>query len=509
MTYPIARLIDAPDPSATVRYDFNDKGTPTDPALAPRGVLADSFTLGAPSLDSPFDAVSPLYGPRTLGFTHTVKGLQVDADTAVAVLSRELLRPSGWFVFQRTAFSRPSYWRLYATGPDALGYDQVYVETATGDPVSLPSTWRIPVSLTAENFGYGERIFLGPYTVTQTPDGDNPMRVELPTIHGDAPTALRVEVKAATTNARTSRFLLAAVSGDSVSDLLLDVGTADDWTAGTDTSAPVTDSDYAGGSYRTVTISTGGLDAGEYEPRISGTVDDIVPGRYKVLCRCELDPVDSSTPQRYALAFGQDANGEIRWGQTVYQETSTLNGSIDNVAYPFQGWVDLGEFTFPLGVTLPDDLIPATVSADVAVRLGTVSGVGEARLDALKFIPVDGPTIVRTTLLSTEFEPEVTDHSYPVLPLSETASCTWDGDAANRSGLVWMQEQPLGDLLPSAVVPQGGFPMVDPAAGENVLVAFATGRGRTDDDDAGTAVATEWTVTPSYQPRLLHLDGRP
>lgn len=504
MTYPLARVVDAPDPSATVRYDFSDED-----AVAPRRVTPEGFTLGVPTLQGDPDSVGFLYGWRKPFVPHRIKGEKRDALEALAVLSREILRYSNWLLVQLDAVTRPIWLRVYPTEPGELSFDRVSVDAATGDPGSLPDAWLIGVPFTADAFAYGERITLGPYTVTQTPDGDNPMRVELPTIHGDAPTALRVEVKAATTNARTSRFLLAAVSGDSVSDLLIDVGTGDDWTAGTDTSAPVTDSDYAGGSYRTVTISTGGLDAGEYEPRISGTVDDIVPGRYKVLHRCELDPVDSSTPQRYALAFGQDANGEIRWGQTVYQETSTLNGSSNTVTYPFQGWVDLGEFTFPLGVTLPGDLIPATVSADVAVRLGTVSGVGEARLDALKFIPVDGPTIVRTTLLSTEFEPEVTDQSYPVLPLSETASCTWDGDAANRSGLVWMQEQPSGDLLPSAVVPQGGFPMVDPAASENVLVAFATGRGRTDDDDAGTAVATEWTVTPSYQPRLLHLDGRP
>lgn len=507
MSYPLGRLVSAPDPSATVRYDFSDHD-----AVAPRAIHADGFTLGAPSLESGPTAISPLYGYRSLAFRHEIGGEKADALAALAVLSRELLRPESWMLVQVDAFTRPTWWRVLASGPEALSFDRVGVDPKTGDPVpGRQDWWEIGVSLTTDPFGYGERIVLDTYTVGQNLASTYPMRVLLPTIRGDAPAALRVDVQAATDNAHTSRYLIGAVSGESVTDLLVDVGIDDDWLAGTGVTGPTADATYVGGSYQTVTITDGiGPDLGSdyYATRVSGSVT-LTPGRYKVLVRCEADPVDSTTPQRYLFGFGQTVNGEVRWGDSVQQETPTTVGDPPSVAASFQGWVDLGDHTFPLGVSLPPDVTPGSVSAAVSLRIGTFSGVGVVRLDAFKFIPLDGLDVSWATLLTTRFEAEVTDVTHPTEPLSATASCTWDGDAADGSGLVWMTERPSGDLLASGVDLQGGFPVVDPAASENVLIAFATNRGRSDDADAGTSVDTEWDVAVSYQPRLLHLDGRP
>lgn len=481
MTFPLVRLVDAPDPSATVRYDFSDAG-----ALAPRRVRADSFTLGAPSLDSAVDAVSPLYGPRSLGFDHQIEGLEADADAALAVISRELLRPSNWLLIQRTAFSRPTWWRLYATGPGALSWDRVYVDTSSGDPGSLPSTWVLPVTLTAENFGYGERITLGPYTVTQNITATHPMRVTLPTIHGDAPTALRVALtNGAVASFEGSEILLGCTSG--TADLAVetfDIGTGDGLSTVTGTSGPNPDAAYMGGEYRTVTVAPDdGGSGSSIAKRLSGFTLPLW-GRYKVQVRCEADTAADLTTYLFRLGTSGPL---IPWevGQDGFGATTA------------QGWVDLGEATFPAGLDVPPDVVATPHDAPFELWVGTGGNVaGEVRLDAIQFIPIGGRAVESASLALTKF----------VADFAPDHSAVWDGDTET----VWLVSD-LGEFVDAHAEVSGGFAVANPASDQNVLVVVGTRMNglAADSTDYLTGTGAISTVTPSYHPRLLHLDGRP
>ena len=503
-------LVDAPHPDARVRLDLNGG----DETGGGPYVEADGFTLGFPIVDGEPTAVGASYGTRSASFTLRIAGEKSEALSVQATLWRELARPAAWLLFQLDRFTKPVWMRVYRAASDApLSLDEVRVDPRSGGPGSLPDSWSIPLTLTAEALLYGQRVALDPVTMGNDLSGDYPMRWALPALKGDAPTGLRVTVAptGAGDEGHTAGFLLGVVSSDvAVTDLLIDVGVGDGWTAGSGTSAPVTDADYLGGSYRTVTITTGGdlsLGSAEFATRITGTIEGLRPGRYKVWHRCELDPIDPDDPQRYAFSFGQYANGLVQWGPVVYQATGSLAPDAVppiGTSAPFQGWVDLGEHTFPLGVDLPVDLPEATdeLSVDVALSVGTVGGVGTARLDAFKLVPVDGPVIRNATAMVSQFEAETEGVVAPSPALSGDYSCTWD---ASVSGLAWMAD--ATSPVAGAPILRGGFPVADPGAAQNVLVAFPTSRGRSEEDDTGTAAAAEWVATVSYHPRHLHLPG--
>lgn len=482
MTYPLARLVDAPDPSATVRYDFNDRD-----AAAPRSVQRDSFTLGAPSLQTAVDAVSPLYGDRALGFTHFVKGAKSDALSAIAVISRELLRPSNWMLVQLDAVTRPTWWRLRATGPEALSLARVYVETATGDPGSLPDTWELPISLTAENFGYGERITLGPYTVVQNSIGTHPLKVELPTIKGDAPAKLRVSVTPTTGAAwRDAEWLIGCSSGSAdMVDPVVNIGDSDGFTPSSGGAVSTGDADFLGGDYRTMTLTT-------VQKSLSTTTLPVTTrGRYKMLLRGQFDdpslgPTDDDTTIIFKVQ-----NGDL------FGQTTTLAIGFD----AYEGWVDLGEVTFPSGVRLPDDLGNTISARTLYLFMSTAASTVTAKLDALKFIPIGGPTVDAATLLRPKGR---RDGNLLIDTFGAGVTATYDGD----DQLAWFSDGTgVLDITPTL---SGGFPTADPAAERNLLTAIAISRGYF--DPGGPYITTAGAtadLTAWYHPRLLYFDGRP
>ncbi len=253
MSFPLVRFVEGPDPAAAVRFDLNTKAATT------KKVLGDGFTLGVPTLEGDPHAPGVVYGDRQPMFSHIVSGTKADALAALSSLSRELLRPTNWVLFQLDAFTAPIWLRTYRSQFGALSLDQVYVETETGDSVALPDTWRIPVPLLADAFAYGERVTLPAVKVVQSATGDRAMRWVLPEIEGDAPTPLRVQIAPPSGYPAYYRpeYLIGCTAGDSaMSDPVVGIGTADGHTGANGIGAGVSDANYFGGSYREVDFAT-------------------------------------------------------------------------------------------------------------------------------------------------------------------------------------------------------------------------------------------------------------
>src|SRR5690606_10609402 len=94
--YPLVQFVDAPDPSATVRFDFNARGTWADDEVRPNH---DGFSIGVPQLIGEPDSVAVEYDLRTLSFSLMVAGSRLVALRAQRDLAREILRPSNWLMF--------------------------------------------------------------------------------------------------------------------------------------------------------------------------------------------------------------------------------------------------------------------------------------------------------------------------------------------------------------------------------------------------------------------------
>lgn len=489
MTYPKVRFVSAPDPDATVLFDCNADMEP-----APRSVLADGFSLGAPTLQGDPRAMGVVYGDRELSFTLRVEGSKGDALACLSALARQLLRASSWVEFTLAAGQAPVWFRTYRSQPQALSLAEVYVDTKDGGVARLPDRWDIPVTLAAEGLGYGERVLLGPYTIAQAPTGSHPLGVTLPTLRGDAPTGLRVQITpdATLTSGNDCEWTVACISGETtMSDPVVDIGTDDGFTAGTGTDTGVADPDFFGGSYRTVTIGAGS----GFVTRLSGSLPITRPGRYKVLVRCEAEnyPVES---RRYLFRLERPVGGYTIAGATATVDIDA--GTPVPAGFEgFQGWVDLGDFALPAGHTVPDDVAVTSPGCEFELKIGTDDdSAGEVRIDAFKLIPIQGPDVGDATY--------VTVLAAGSHALNGGKVCTLDSD----SDLVWTTDT-SGVLYERSPSLAGGYPVADPAAEQNLLLVFASSRGNYIGSGPWiTALDAEATLTVSYHPRLLHLgDG--
>lgn len=481
MTYPIARLVDAPSSSATVRYDFNDRS-----AAAPRRVQADSFTLGSPSLNSPTGAVSPVYGDRTLSFIHEVSGSGSDADAAVTAISRELLRSENWFMFQRSSASRPTFWRLYPTGPNAISFDRQYVNTTTGGAASLPSVWELPITLTAENLGYGALVTVGPYTITQASSGTNPLQVALPSIAGDGPTRLRVTVVPGNPGNAVSeaKWLVGCVAGTSA--LTSPVSTTITNVLGSGSTGPHSDSTYYNNAYFTASIGAG---SPNLDPRFLVFLPSVPVGRYKLLLRATFT---TTTDQTILFQGEQFTNASSAVTVPLPITTVKTNGVETGRAL----WVDLGEMSTPVGVAPPSDGGASPQPPVIQLSIGTTDGAtASVNVDAVKMIPIQGETVDSASLMTATFG--YAGLSYP-------SAGVFDGDLEQ---FWWYSSSRYTEMPPTLL---GGFPVADPLAETNLLVVMAIdpGIGALSGNNITKKGATE-SVTASYHPRVLHFDGRP
>jgi hypothetical protein len=473
MTWPLVKFVDAPEVGANVRYDFNNAL-----AAATRSVQSD-FTLGSPTLDGEPDAIGVAYGYRQPLFTQLVKGEKSDALQALSLLSRELLRPTNWLMFQLDAVSGPIWLKVYRSQFAALSLERVYVDLPSGDTAPLSDTWAIPVPLVADAFAYGQRVTLDPVMVTQSPDGDNPMRIELPAIKGDAPTPLRVQItpEAGLDASLDNEWMIGCIAGSAdAEDPVVSIGTGDGFTPSSGGAVTTGDAQFFGGDYRTFFTTT-------TVKSLTGYLPVTTRGRYKILVRGEFT---ENTIFGLFISLG-------------YAENIKVVG--DQGFSNYHGWVDLGEVTLPPGVNLPDDQ-PITIEPQfffLTMRDSVLSGT--VKLDALKVIPVGGPTVDQATILKAK-GPDNSTLAVDVLEGGTTN--TFDGDSES----FWGSTVALG-VIGTAPKLTGGFPVADPASEQNLLLVMAMHRGTiVGSAPYITTPDTEAEVTVSYHPRLLHLgDG--
>lgn len=483
--WPLVQFVDAPDPDAAVRYDFN-----AGDADAPRRV-GDDFTLGVPTLDGDPDAVGQSWGVRSPSFTQRIKGPKAAALEALGALSRELLRPTNWVHFKLDQLT-PSVWlRTYRTGGQPLSLARVYVKTDDGDTVALPDTWEIVVPLVADAFGYGARVTLDPVTVTQSMTGTNPMQTQLPSIKGDAPTVLRVALTPQSDAVAMygSTWLVGCVAGDDPAVTFVDIGTGDGVEDTTNTSDPITDTAYLGGSYRETSLPG----SNSLATRIVGTLPALPTGQYKALLRSGFNTPNAGVLYRLL----RDPNDFGHAATLVAGDTPATQARVF--------WADLGQSSFPFGV---DPMLPVTADMGPAyyeLEIGTVDGSAlDVDLDAFAFIPVSGPGITSSTMMT------MRTRSEPPL-ITKPLGGGVEGVLEDRIEGYWSRDTATDLVLPGTPILTGGFPTADPAAANNLLVVIALDNGWTTAEEAPPWISSkdaECTVVVSYHPRLLHIgDG--
>jgi hypothetical protein len=483
-SWPLVQFVDGPSPDANVRYDFNDAS-----AAAGRTVGRE-FTLGVPTLEGEPDAVGQSWGFRSPSFPQMITGPKAAALESLGALSRELLRPTNWVHFKLNRFT-PSVWlKTYRTGGQPLSLDNVYVDTDEGDEVLAPDQWQIPVPLVADAFGYGERVTLDPVTITQAIDGTNPMQVLLPTITGDAPAALRISLtpQTGTTALYGSTWLVACIAGDDPAITFVDLGTGDVVEATYQTSDPIADSDYLGGSYRRTSLPADNVLA----TRIQGTLPPLPAGQYKALLRSGFTTTNPGLIYRLL----RDPND---FGHPATVIDGTVAPASDRLL-----WVDLQQSSFPFNVDLGLDLVGDMGGSYFELEIGAVDGTAvNVDLDCLAFIPLSGPGITSATtmIMRAPTEPPLT-----MSPLGGGIEGILDGNAEGY----WSRNTGTNVILSGTPTMSGGFPTADPAAAKNLLVLAAMDNGWSTAEESPPWISSKGatcSVQVSYQPRYLHLVG--
>lgn len=467
MSYPQVRLVDTPSSSATVLFDFND-----DTTAAKRFVLDDGFSLGVPELVGDVDAVDPLYGPRTVSFTLRITGTKANALAAQSALARRLLAGRGWLQVRLHSTSDLLFFRTYRAQPGDLSFERV-MSTAT----TSVDDWDLEVNLPCEPMAYGERVTHSVATVTNNPlSGANPARLTLPAILGDAPAPLRLSITPSTT-ASSPRVMAAIHSGlTSKTPYSLPVGSGDGMTVGADTGADVASSSYIGGSYRPISFATNAA----LVTRL--TFSGVTPGagRWKILAR-----VAAVTPfagnMRATVSGNMVGSKQLNMGPTV--DVPLGGGST------YATWVDLGDFSVPLGAP-PNVLdLPSTSlgSHTLEIAASRTSASGTLNIDQIIYVPV----AVHGSLKS-----NVVLSSLPSYSWDTFTALTVDGDAE----AVWMADPSTGALtsvLPYPPSVEGVFPAAVPGA-VNVLALLLSV-----DTTGGDSITRTTSVVVSYHPRWL------
>lgn len=466
MTFPLAQFVDGPSATAALRYDF----TMQTASLRTLVVGGDGLDLGAPPFDGEPGGVGGRYGYRAMRFTQRVIGSKTDALARMNTLARELLRSDNWLRVQLDPTRTPVYFKTYRTEPGALSLE--HIETA--------GAWDITVPLVADPFAYGPRVTLANVTIFQNPSGTNPMRYVLPAIKGDAPTGLRFNLAPANNAGFGSQWLVGCIAGAaSMEDTVVTIGTGDIFSINVD-AAPITTGDAAffNSDYRTLTLP--GTDPFKL---VASTFPVTARGRYKLMLRCEL--TGNATYKIWAVQ---------RLGATSTQFATPVVASGET----FRGWLDLGEFSFPLGSNVSDDQ-GATFSGPnfLYFYATTIAGTGTAKVDAFKLVPVDGPTVSSATLL--KFRTLFTG------VFNTARNLTLDGDDETY----WAKVNATGDAYPLLLEQAGAYPVADPASAQNLLVIMVLDRGTTPGASPHVSdTGAQTTLGVSYYPRYLHVgDG--
>lgn len=477
--YPLVKLMAQADPAATVLFDFNadDGGNPRQRCA----VEGDDFTIGSPSLQGEYDSIFPQYGPREVGFTARFTGSKAYALGKISAASQWLLRDRSWLMVQLNALMKPVWFKLYRPTPGDLSFGHVSQTDAR-------DVWQWKVTLPAEPFAYGQRITLSTISVVNNPvTGTNKAFYQLPTIQGDAPTALQVKVlPTANWIGSDYRMLLATAAlapGTTYSAPV--VWEANALTSGTDTGTTTSNAAYFGAGYKSCSFATVGTAA----VRLSGAVPVTpLPGRYSAYLRMGRSDTNSTFRVRLGQNFGLT---QVQYGDYVDFNRTT------SPAAGFMSYVPLGDFTWPLGADLRAD-VGGVSTPGISLEMSRLSGSGAAQVNGIVLIPVE---------LAGSFEARQMFASFAGFGLDTGRSGTWDGDTKT-----FRAYELTGNLFSQGITPgtAGEFPSVVPGA-VNVLhilkqtdpsSVFFTG---SDNSDQITATSD---VTLSYQPKWLFIgDG--
>lgn len=439
MSYPSASFVEAPNEDAVVRLDVNAAGVDVDV-----DTLHDDFSLGMGDLSGAAGSRGRVWGKRQLVLPLRVEGARAAAMEVLRLVAREVTR-DGWLRWQFTEDSPVVWFRVYASQPTPVSFDQVFID-------SRVDAWISTLTMDADPFGVGEEISLGPFTVTNNPAaGTHPQSVTLPEILGDVPTPAKV---------RISKTAVGGMLGPTVGihSSAPAVVTGGNWTPAVD--GAVGAAAYVGGSYRQT--NAGVTDAawaslGTFTPATS-----LPAGRRRTALR---------------LSGSSDAGAFLlRWlVSSPAALSSVATAPVAVSVAQMQRWVDLGVVPFPLADGAALGAAPTTVFTLQAKR---VSGVGQLRLDnRLVLLPVTDSTLLVTS---------------PGDVGTAAAQELLDGEArrtAMTSG---------GNLVRSPGV-RGGWPMLRPD-GDNVLY-LAQNYDPTLVSGRDDAIASTVEVTVTYRPR--------
>lgn len=449
MTFPQLQLVTDRTDDADVLYDFHDNqalAAPTDGG--PRRNFRD-LSFGAPETFGDDDAVNPAYGSRNPTWTQRLVGTHAQAQAAVSAIGRTLMAGPSWLRWRLAADMPPQWFEIYRADPRDLSFAMV---SADGEPGG--DIWDVPISLRAAPFASGAKETIAAQVVANDPTAaTNPCRVVLPTIKGDAPSPLRIELEPLT-QATSAQFLLLMHAAKTQRNAIsLPVGTSDGFTSSATASAAA---DAIGGSMRTTTAAL---------TQITRSVPSTPPGRYRVFVRA-----DPQTGTTVALS-AHDLSGGTPWAST-----SPVPVVADSWA-----WVDVGELTFPFGrPTLADQT--ATVTPDLSIQVDRLTGSGGVRIDHVLLIPVEAADTVDCRV--------VTPSAFSASP---TATIVIDGDL----GQMWVRTTSSGALQPNRPIVSGVFPNAVPGAVNTVHLL------RTLNPSDGDNFANGFEVAFSYHPLYL------
>lgn len=460
--YPLVQLVTAPSVGATVLYDFN--------LSSDVGVGHDGFSLGAPEWSGQPGMVGGRAGYRTVSFSHYVEASAPEYVAELTALSRLLTASDGWLLVQLSMFSRPRWLRTWRSDAAELSWEQIRL-----DAPDQPRGWfEIPISLTCDPWLRGERITHDLGTISMDP-ATGCFKL-LPAIVGDAPAPASLSMVWQIAGRAATRTIAATAPmlGDRTTPLVYQCESLS--TLGTDATV-IADTAWSGGQAVSVSFATEtGMDT-----RLSGSLDAVPPGRYKVMVRAGRSDSDST----FAFRFGSSIEFDTSWGERVVREWWS--------APQHQAWVDLGDFWLPIGVPPVDLSGEAVVAPEVAVQAERLSGTGALVMDALMLIPATDETRM---LLRDDGNLGITHLSIAEVFDSEQESSYARSVASGA----------LSTRIPPQLA--GGFPQVVPGVTQGLYVfaqahpLWSNWLGTNNPDRIDESVA----VTLDYAPRYMWPD---
>lgn len=478
--YPLVRFVDAPDPDAVVRFDFNTAGEWADQKVWPGH---DGWTLGSPVREGDPDSYNTDWGFRRASFNLIVEGTKQTAARVMSQLSRELLRRDNWLLFQLSEFSPPVWLHTYrSTEPGPLDFTRVVNRRD-----DKADRWGIPVQIDADAFLYGERVTIDPITVVNSPaDPDHPMWFDLPEILGDAPVPLRMRVEpVGTTNTyfihnRAVHLMLTHASNEPVRIPAESMTPAD---ASVLISPLATDETLDQRFLYKTALPTTGLF------KLATTAANIPFGLYRIMLRTEHNSGSVTIYDSAPMWVGYDIDA-ITYRKTFdFRPTSRYGKSIEHYL-----WANMGEIQHPFGGALDEGTAPLNLAL-WAMR-STMGGIAGYRWDEILLVPIDEDEPGTTALIQhgTYFgDDDALDHA-------------WIYDGASESVHLLADGVPIS-AFPGSVI-NGALPTAIPGRTNRILLNLG-GAAEGVMDLMADDLEVETEVTVSYQPQYLYLASVP